>query len=306
MDIKNTSGGVGHAIIASVLWGILPLYWNLIDHIPSTQILAHRIVWSLIFMSLLLLFNKRLPDLKKTVCNAIDIKFILMASVFITANWGLYIWAVNNNRILETSLGYYILPLISIMFGMLFFKEKLDAYQKISLIFAFVGVIILVAKYGTIPWVSLLLAITFAFYSVLKKMIKIDSIIGLVLETGFIAPIALIYIIANQLSGSGVLGHISITQTLLLLGSGIATAGPLLFHSLATKKISLSTLGFTQYISPSLSLLIGIFVNHEPFTTTHLVSFCFVWCGLVIYSVSQLNSIKKKNSRQTSIYDSSL
>ncbi len=293
MDKKNKPGVI-YAILASLLWGILPMYWNLINYIPSIQILAHRIIWSFVFTSLLLFLNKQLSNLKTTVLEKTDIKLIFLASAVITLNWGLYIWAVNNNHILESSMGYYIYPLISVLCGVIFFKEKLDVYQKISLALALTGVIIVVVQYGKIPWVSLTLAVTFAYYGVLKKLIKVDSTIGLALETGIVTPIALIYIITKQLNGTGVLGSISAVDLLLLIGSGIVTAGPLLLLSIAAKKIPLSTLGFTQYISPTLGLLIGIFVYHENFTMTHLVSFCFIWCGLIIYSLSQTKLIKKR------------
>jgi chloramphenicol-sensitive protein RarD len=292
LDSKNMSG-VTYAVLASLLWGILPIYWNLINYIPSIQILAHRIVWSFVFTSLLLLLNKQLSSLKAIVSKKTDIKLIFLASAVITINWGLYIWAVNNNQILESSMGYYIYPLISVLCGVAFFKEKLDVCQKVSLALALTGVIIQVVQYGKIPWVSLLLAVTFAYYGVLKKLIKVDSTIGLALETGIVTPIALIYILTKQLNGTGVLGSISAVDLLLLIGSGIVTAGPLLLLSIAAKKIPLSTLGFTQYISPTLGLIIGIFVYHEHFTMTHLVSFCFIWCGLIIYSLSQTELIER-------------
>lgn len=191
-------------------------------------------------------------------------------------------------------MGYYINPLIVVFIGVLFFKERLDYWQIAALTLAFVGVCILTVQYGKIPWVSLILAFSFALYGALKKLINVQSMLGLALETALIMPFAVLLIVSRQLSGTGAIGVITSFSTLLLIGSGVVTAVPLLLFAKGAKRIPLSTLGVTQYISPTISLLLGIFVYHESFTSTHLISFGFIWCGVLVYSISQINLATKK------------
>jgi len=191
-------------------------------------------------------------------------------------------------------MGYYINPLIVIVLGMAILKERLNIWQKVSLIMAAIGVCIITITYGQIPWISLILALSFGLYGLMKKMIPVGSTVSLALETAMLMPLTLSYIIFRQVSGIGALGKVSFVTTLILMGTGIATALPLLWFSKGTRRIPLSSMGFLQYIAPTISLALGIFVYKEEFTTTHLISFGFIWSGLIIYSVSQVNQMRKK------------
>lgn len=291
----STLVGFIYGIAAYMLWGFLPLYWKLLGQIPATEILAHRILWSFLFMFVLLSFNGQMKSCLDVLKDRSNIVRILCATILITINWGLYIWAVTSNRILESSMGYYMNPLIVVVLGVVILKEKLSIWQIVSLIMAAVGVCIITISYGQVPWVSLMLALSFALYGLMKKTIPVGSTIGLGLETAFLMPFVLAYIVIRQASGIGALGNISTATTFILMGSGVATALPLLWFSKGAKRIPLSSIGFLQYISPTISLLLGIFVYKEQFTQTHMLSFGFIWCGLIIYSISQVNQMRKKD-----------
>lgn len=286
--------GVIYASLAYTLWGILPLYWKLIDNIPSSEILAHRILWAFVFVSILLTQNRQWKEFRQTLKNKKYLLLITLAAITITINWGSYIWAVNSSHIVESSLGYYINPLIVVFFGMVFLKEKLNRWQIVALSLASIGVIILTVQYGKLPWISIVLAVSFALYGLLKKLTNVNSMTSLALETAIVTPFTLIYITGRQLYGIGALGSITLVQTILLICSGAITAIPLLLFAKGAKRIPLSTLGFTQYISPTISLLLGVFLFHEKFTIIHLISFSFIWCALLIYSIPQIKFTKKE------------
>lgn len=286
--------GVLFAAGSYALWGILPIYWKLIENVISMEILAHRILWAFVFVSLIIAYTRQWDEIKKALSDKRQVFYIFISAIFITINWGLYIWAVNSNRILDASLGYYINPLFVVVVAMVFFKEKLDRYKTIALILASIGVIVLTIEYGSFPWVSVALAVTFGLYGAMKKLTKTNSITGLALETAVITPLALAFIAFRQISGQGAFGRETFGVVLLLMGAGIVTAVPLLLFAKGAKSIPLSTLGFTQYISPTISLILGVFVYKESFDTAHMISFCFIWFGLTIYSMSQLGFLKVK------------
>lgn len=292
---NSTLVGFIYGAAAYMLWGFLPLYWKLLDQMPATEILAHRILWSFVFMCTILYFNRQLQSCKEVLKSKSNIVRILCATILITINWGLYIWAVTSGRVLESSMGYYMNPLIVVVLGVVILKERLNTWQIVSLIMAAIGVCIITISYGRIPWVSLILALSFALYGLMKKTIPVGSTVGLALETAMLTPFVLTYITIRQVNGIGALGNVSAMTTLILMGSGVATALPLLWFSKGAKRIPLSSMGFLQYISPTISLLLGVFVFKEQFTQTHMLSFGFIWGGLIIYSISQVNQMRKKN-----------
>jgi chloramphenicol-sensitive protein RarD len=285
------SSGVWYAIIAYTLWGFLPLYWKILDQIPSSEILAHRVLWSFVFVSLILAVSSKWPifkeECKKIFLNRSHLLSLIASSLFISANWFIYIWAVNTGQFIETSLGYYINPLLSVLLGVIVLKERLTYWQTLSFILAAIGVAILTIQYGQVPWIALGLALSFGLYGLTKKIANLNSLIGLTFETLFVLPIALIYISSLQLAGTGALTISSPDITLLLMGAGVATALPLLFFAQGAKRIPLSMIGFLQYIAPSIILCLGVFIFKEPFTTIHLISFTFIWSALTLYSVSK-------------------
>jgi chloramphenicol-sensitive protein RarD len=289
--------GVMSAAGAYILWGILPLYWKLIEQVPAFEILAHRIIWSFLFtVGIIFATGKLKPfwgELIDNIFHLRNLSGIFLASFLITVNWGTYIWAVNNNHIVESSLGYYINPLVSVLLGIIVFKEKLSFWQLFSFFLAVLGVLNMTVHFGAIPWVSLLLAVTFGLYGLCKKMIRLGAITGITLETLFIAPFALIYLNHVHNSGAGAFSFGDPGTAGLLAGAGIVTAVPLVLFAGGAKRLPLTIVGFLQYISPTISLSLGVFLFHEQFTGVHLASFMLIWAALTIFSLSGTRSFSQ-------------
>lgn len=291
MKDNEIKSGAIQAGISYVIWGLLPIYWKFLGEVGADEILASRIVWAFVLMVLLLLFTKKwspfMTTLKGLKDNQKRLWALVIASLLISGNWFVYIWAVNHDQMIQASLGYYINPLVSVLLGVLFLKEKLSPAQYVSFFMAIVGVVILSISYGEIPWISLALAFSFGFYGLAKKLIKVDSSIGLTLETMVVTPIALAYIIFLFVQGNQAFLSVSISTDLLLIGSGLATALPLLYFAKGAQKIPLSMLGFIQYIAPTLTLILGVFLYNETFSKAHLLAFMFIWGALTVYSLSK-------------------
>ena len=283
--------GVFYAIAAYFMWGLLPLYWKVFQAMGAWEILAHRIVWSVVFVAIIIVVTKRIRKLRESVSGAKMVGALIICSLLISANWLLYIWAVNNDQVMQTSLGYYMNPLITVLMGVILLKEKMHVGQWISLALASCGVLYITIQYGEFPWVALSLALTFAFYGLAKKLVKLEAIIGLAWETLFVAPIALAYLLMIQINGTETVSALAWWQVLLLTLAGVGTALPLYWFAQAAARLPLSMIGFIQYLSPTISLLSAIFLFHEPFTTTHMISFSLIWGALIIFTVS---SIRKK------------
>lgn len=290
---SEKSTGVAFAIAAYAIWGVLPIYWKLLLSVPSLEVLSHRVIWSFVFVTCLILLSRQWGEVRKVLADRRQVTYLLFASFMITINWGFFIWAIQNGHVLDSSLGYYINPLIAVLLGVLVFKEKLNRWQLIAIGSALIGVVILVVEFGRFPWVSFVLAITFALYGALKKAIRTASIISLAIETAIILPIALGYVLFRQAGGQGALGGESTAVTLLLLGAGAITAIPLLLFAEGAKRIPLATLGFTQYIAPTLMFILGVFVYHEAFKLVNAISFGFIWLAVLIYSISQSGMLKR-------------
>ncbi|MCT2538227.1 EamA family transporter RarD [Aquibacillus koreensis] len=300
MENKTLKIGIAYAAGAYILWGFLPIYWKSIHDFSAGAILAHRIVWSFVFMVFLLLASKKwhafMQECKLIVRDKKKLFGITMASIVISVNWLIFIWAVNSDHVIQASLGYYINPLISIVLGMLVLKEKLNAWQIFSFILAGIGVIYLTFNFGVFPWISIVLAFSFGLYGLLKKIVDINSVFGLTIETLIVLPIAVIYLIVNQIN----LGGLPQTWTmnhLLLLFSGIATAVPLLLFASGAKRIPLSMVGFLQYFAPTLMLILGVFLYHETFTQAHLIAFICIWTALLIYTFSRTKWFKQMEAK---------
>ncbi|KQL44051.1 transporter [Brevibacillus choshinensis] len=288
--------GVLYGIIAYFAWGLLPVYWKLFQSMGAWEILAHRIVWSLIFVLIMIVITKRWRKLWEAAPGLKMKGALLLCSLLISANWLLYIWAVNSNQVMETSLGYYMNPLISVLLGVVFLKEKLRLGQWVALGMAALGVLYITLMYGQMPWVALSLAMTFAFYGLAKKVVNLEAMIGLAWETIFVAPIALIYLIMLQVNGTGTAIELEGWKLAMLALAGVGTAMPLYWFAQATKRLPLSTLGFIQYLSPTIQLLSAVFLFGEKFTTTHLVSFSLIWGALLVFTISSMR--KKTGSVQ--------
>jgi len=288
---KEQAWGIASAIGAYTLWGFLPIYWKLIQQIPALEILAHRIVWCLLFMGMALFATKGIISFRREIRNIADQRKrlfgLVCAAVLITLNWLIYIWAVNDNRIVETSLGYYINPLVSVFLGIIVLKERLTFWQTVAVVLAGLGVLNLTFNFGTFPWVSVSLAISFGLYGLVKKIVNIGAITSITLETLLLSPLALIYIAYLQWQGIGAFDFGQSMIAGMLIGSGIVTAIPMVLFSNSAIRLPLTVLGFIQYLSPTIALFIGVFLYHEPFSLTHLISFSLIWLALVIFSLAR-------------------
>lgn len=294
--------GIGFAAGSYLLWGILPVYWKQLQGVSSLQVLGHRVVWSLVFLLLLLVITGGLAGFKTEVQGISrqprQVFFIIVATIMLNFNWGLYIWAVNSDRIIQTSLGYYINPLVSVLLGMLFLRERLSFWQWAAFILAGFGVIGLTAETHSFPWVSTSLAVTFGLYGLLKKVVNIGSITGLTLETALASVFALAYLLYVNSTGSGAF-HLNLSSTTLwLLGAGVVTATPLILFGAGARRLPLYAVGFLQYISPTIALLLGVLVYHEPFSRAHLLSFGVIWVALVVFSLANSRLLSGKQAAE--------
>lgn len=292
MDRKRHIEGLIYGSLAYCLWGLLPLYWKLVSAISPYQIFAQRVVWSFLFITLLLVIKKKHKSFMHIINSYAQFKKILPPTIFISVNWMLYIWAVNNNYIIETSLGYYITPLILTVLGRLFYKERLDRYQKIGIALATLGVLFKTVLYGRLPIISLVLALSFAMYGFYKKKSGLDSLTGLGFETLIIGIPSLVYILFVEANGQGITGNLPMLYWVIISFSGILTATPLLLYSESTKRLPLSIVGFLQYLSPTIALLLAIFVYKETFDGRSFFSFALIWIGLGFFSYSQYIVLK--------------
>ncbi|MFC6332666.1 EamA family transporter RarD [Paenibacillus septentrionalis] len=276
--------GIIYGFLAYLSWGLLPLYWRLFDTMPAGEILAHRILWSFVFVAVLVTAAKRWKSLISVVKERKNRLAVLLCSIFISCNWLIFIWAVNSGNVIETSLGYYMNPLISVVFAVVFLKEKLRVGQWAAIIIAGIGVLLMAIQYGHVPWIAIVLAVSFALYGLAKKVAQLDVLLGLTWETMIVVPIAMIYITFIHADGSAAVFSLSGGSMVLLLLSGAFTALPLFWFARAAERLPLSMVGFIQYIAPTTSLLLAIFVFDEAFTEGQLVSFSFIWFALIIYT----------------------
>jgi len=292
---NEKAAGIWAVAAAYVSWGLLPLFWRLLDQIPAQKIIAHRIVWSFAFLFILVFFQERWLEIKKIFSSKKTRTTLSLTSLILGMNWFVYIWAVNSGHVVEASLGYFINPLVSVLLGVLFLKEKLNFWQKISVFLAFIGVLYRAVDIGNIPWISLSLALTFGFYGFFKKKVNADSIAGLTAEMILLFPLAFVFIILMNIKNMGVIGKVSFPLFMLLLCTGIVTSLPLLCFNYGVKKIELKTVGFLQYLSPTFQFFLGVFVFKEAFTLDHMVSFALIWAALIIYSISHTSFMRKYN-----------
>jgi chloramphenicol-sensitive protein RarD len=288
--------GIVYALSAYLLWGFFPIFFKLIGVVPPLQILAHRFLWSFIFLIILVLVLKQYKKLKASITKRILVSYVL-AGVILAVNWGTYVYAVNSNHVLESSLGYFINPMVSVLLGVIFLKEKLRIGQWIPIGIAATGVLYLTVAFGSIPWIALVLALSFGTYGLIKKISPLDSLPGLTLETGLLFLPALIFLGFQEAGGVGSIGHTGWDIALLLSLSGIVTAIPLLLFSAGAKRINLTTIGILQYITPTIQFFLGTFVFKEPFDVHRLVGFILIWVALIIFSVETLRFQRGSQSR---------
>jgi len=275
--------GILYGIGAYALWGLFPIYWKWLHHVPALQLLGHRIGWSFLFLIGIILATRQGAAFRAAALTPQTLRIYFAAAILIGVNWLTYVWAVNAGFIVETSLGYFINPLLSVLMGVIFLHERLRPLQWIPILLAAAGVGYLTLVYGRLPWIALLLAFSFGIYGLVKKVAPLGSLYGLTLETGILFLPALIFLIYSDASGSGAFMRTDARTDLLLIGAGIVTTIPLLLFASAARRIPLSMLGILQYIAPTLQFLLGVLVYKEAFNHFQLIGFSVVWLALVIF-----------------------
>lgn len=296
-DRDQTRRGTIAGLCCYIFWGLAPLYWKLLDEVSSLEVIGHRIIWCFALMVILCAILR--IDFLHLFKERRAVKYLGVAAVLISINWGLYIYAVDTNRVVHTAMGYYINPLVSVLLGVAFFKEKLSGLQKAAVALCAAGVLYFLFDYGELPWISLVLAFSFGLYGAVKKRGGYPAIPALAVESTLALPLAFAAVVAaaSVTGGHAFMNDTASTQgwitTLLIVGTGAVTAIPLVLFAKAANSIPLSLLGFIQYASPTIALLLGVFVFGEPFTSAHAVCFGCIWAGLALVSAETLRKSRK-------------
>jgi chloramphenicol-sensitive protein RarD len=277
--------GILAAVAAYTMWGFFPIYWKWLQTVPSLEILSHRIVWSFFMLAIVLAIKPEKRWIGELLHNSRAILLAGSAAALLAVNWLTYVWAVNNGYIVESSLGYFINPLVNVLLGVLIFREQLRKWQWVSVALATIGVVYLAVQYGSLPWIALTLAFSFGLYGVTKKISGLNESRGLGVETAILTLPALAYLATQQAQGQASFLNASLSTTILLVLSGAVTVVPLLFFATAVRSIPLSTVGLLQYLAPTGQFLIGVLIYKEEFTQAHLVGYILIWLALIIFSV---------------------
>lgn len=274
--------GVLYAASAFVIWGIIPIYWKFLTHVGPVEIVMHRIMWTLVFALAALAAWQRLPNLWAALRDRRSLGLLTISALLIATNWGIFIWAVTVDRIIETSLGYYINPLVNFVLGAAFLGERLTRVQLAAVGLATLGVLNQTIALGFLPWVSLVLALSFGVYGLIRKTVPVESLEGLTVESIILSPLAFAYVVYLTVTKQGAFLHTDIATDFNLVIAGPLTAIPLLLFASGARLVRLSTIGFLQYLAPSIALMVAVFIYHEPFTNTHLVTFALIWSALAL------------------------
>lgn len=294
ISVKSTErerAGMLYGTASFILWGLLPLYWKLLQAVPSIEVLAHRIFWSFIVMVIVVVVTGGWGKIVSSARDKRKLLLMFFCGVLISGNWFVYIMAVNTDQVIAASMGYFINPLVVVLLGVIVLKETLNRWQLTAIILAAIGVLIVSLQYGKIPWIALILAGSFALYGLIKKMIQIDPITGLALETFFVMPVALVFIL-NIEAGGGAMGGSPFLISIILIGTGVITSAPLLLYAKGIENTTFSMIGFLQYIAPSMKLFLGVIVFKEYFSFYHFLSFSFIWAGLAIFTLANIGVLK--------------
>jgi chloramphenicol-sensitive protein RarD len=295
------SGGTGPAAGRGALaaaacyffWGLFPLYWRQLAQVDATELIAHRHVWSLGFVLIVMGAGAGFTELRAALRSRPAVRWHALSGVLLTVNWLVYVWGVNHGHVLETSLGYFLVPLVNVALGRLVLQERLRPIQWLAIGCAALGVALLLLRVGRLPWIALTLAATFGAYGLLRKKSPLGPLTGLGLETLLLAPLAVVFLLWQQHTGAGALGRANASTHFLLLSSGVVTAVPLLLFAYGARRIRLATLGLLQYIAPTVQFALGVWVFHEPFSRDRAAAFAFIWCGLALYTADNLWAQRK-------------
>ena len=284
----DTLWGAIYAVSAFLIWGISPIYWKALRSVPALEIILHRIVWSFFLLVPLIIVMRRWWEFIAVLQNLRTVLILLFTALIVSGNWLLYIWAVNNDHLLQASLGYYINPLVNVVLGMAFLKERLRAPQILAVGLAAAGVLYLTLYYGEFPWIALALAVSFGLYGLIRKVAPVGSLVGLTVETLLLSIPALAYLFYLDGLGQSSIFRVSLKLDLMLMGCAVVTAFPLLFFTLGARRLYLSTMGLLQYIAPSCMFILAVFLFREPFASAQVVTFILIWTALAIYSADSV------------------
>jgi chloramphenicol-sensitive protein RarD len=290
--------GVVAGLSAYLAWGFIALFFKLLTHVPPVVVLSHRILWSAVFVGAILTVQGRWGDVAAALRSRRGMAILSGSTVMIAVNWFVFLWAVTNRQVVQAGLGYFINPLVSVLLGMAFLRERLRPGQAGALLLAAAGVALQVYALGHVPWVALSLALSFGFYALLRKTAPAGAIVGLFVETVLLLPLATFFILWAERSGQPGAGHFTRGTYALLASSGVVTAVPLLLFATAARRLRLATMGFLQFLSPTCQLLLAVLAFHEPFTRWHLASFALIWAGLVLYSLDSVRSLNARGASQ--------
>jgi chloramphenicol-sensitive protein RarD len=287
MQPEKIKGGLA-AASTFLLWGVLPIYWKELDGVPPLEVVAHRLFWTSLLLVALLALTGRLGIYRTEFGSAPQVFSHLMRAALLGTNWLTYIWAVSHNRILEASLGYFLVPVVNVSLGVIFLKERLSAAQTVAVCIAAVGIGFFAVNADGLPWVALSLALTFGFYGLLRKRATVGALAGATIETNILLIFAVAWLVLLEAKGEGTFLHTDPSISLLLMGTGIITAIPLVLFGYCSRRISLGMIGIFQYLAPTAKFIIGLWVYHEPFTSLQMTGFILIWTALAIYSWSGL------------------
>ena len=282
--------GIWYAVGAYVCWGLFPIYWKWLHQVAALEVISHRIIWSCVMLAVVILLTRQWRSFRQALGSPRVLRIYIVAAVVLSINWLVYVWGVNAGFIVETSLGYFINPLLSVLLGVIFLRERLRPWKWLPVVLAAIGVVYLTVTYGSLPWIALTLASSFGFYGLVKKTAPLNSLYGLTLETSILFVPALLYLLYIDLTGQGAFLHTGIVPDVLMIGAGAVTTIPLLLFASAARSIPLSLVGILQYIAPTLQFLLGVLVYGEPFTPTQFVGFGIVWLALIIFAIEGLVS----------------
>lgn len=291
----ETVAGVLYAGSAFLVWGLSPVYWKAMQSVPALEIVTHRVVWSFLFLVALTLVQRRWGEFKNVLKTPRTLLILALTTLLVSCNWLLYIWAVNAGFMLQASLGYYINPLVNVLLGLVFLKERLRRPQALAVLLACAAVVYRTVSYGELPWIALTLGFTFGFYGLIRKVAPVSSLVGLTIETLLLTAPGMVYLAVLEFREAGALFHVSRPLDMLLIGSGVFTAVPLLFFNLGARRINLSTVGLMQYIAPSGMFLLAVLVYEEPFTAAQVWTFLLIWAALAIYSIDSVRTYRRSS-----------
>ncbi len=289
---RTPATGSSRGLAAYLIWGVLPVYFKTVGSVDPLEVLAHRVIWAIPFGALILLARRQWPEVWRALTHRAMLGWLMLSAVFIALNWYTYIWAIQDDRIFETSLGYYINPLINMLVGVIFFGERLRRFQQLAVVLAAVGVTVLTVSGGQVPWIALILAVSFTIYAVIRKRVVIGGMPGLFVETLLLLPLALVWFAFFKSAGHATFGSGDATMTFWLVMAGPITALPLLCFALAARRLPLTTIGFMQFLSPTLQFGTGIYYG-EPLTSAHIICFSFIWAAVAFFIFDALRGTKK-------------